>query len=118
MDRHVRQWTGERTMQATTRYAQRTFNGQAERLSAVVDGLPPDALTWRPGDETTNSIAQIVRHIYAWEPWYLGVALGEPVPLDDATLNQKQEDSLHNDPATAEELRSLVEAANAQTAAS
>jgi len=104
-------------MQATTRYAQRTLDGQAERFATVVDGLPPEALTWRPGDEMTNSIAQIVRHVYVWEPWYLGVTLSDPVPLDDAALNQKQEDSLRNDPATAEELRALIGAARAQTAA-
>lgn len=104
-------------MQATTRYAQRTLDGQAERFAAVVDGLPPETLTWRPGDETTNSIAQIVRHVYSWEPWYLGVTLGDPVPLDDAALNQKQADSLRNDPATAEELRALIDAAHGRTVA-
>jgi uncharacterized damage-inducible protein DinB len=103
-------------MQAATRYAQRTLDAQAERFSTVVDGLPPEALTWRPGDETTNSIAQIVRHVVAWQPWYLGVALGDPVPLDDEALNQKQTDSLDNSPTTTATLRALVEAARAQTA--
>lgn len=103
-------------MQAATRYAQRTLDAQAERFASVVDGLPPEALTWRPGDEATNSIAQIVRHVAAWQPWYLGVALGDPVPLDDETLNKKQADSLENDPTTAAELRMLVETTRAQTA--
>ncbi len=103
-------------MQAATRYAQRTLDAQAERFTTVVDGLPPEALTWRPGDETTNSIAQIVRHVVAWQPWYFGVALGDPVPLDDEALNQKQADSLDNSPTTAAALRALVEATRAEIA--
>ncbi len=104
-------------MQAATRYAQRTLDAQAERFASVVDGLTPEALAWRPGDETTNSIAQIVRHVAAWQPWYLGVALGDPVPLDDEALNRKQADSLANDPTTAVELRALVASMRAETAA-
>jgi hypothetical protein len=103
-------------MQATARYAQRTLDAQAERFAGVVDGLPPEALTWRPGNETTNSIAQIIRHVAAWQPWYLGVALGDPVPLDDETLNRKQADSLDNSPTSAEELRTLVDDMRAHTA--
>jgi uncharacterized damage-inducible protein DinB len=104
-------------MQAATRYARRTLDAQAERFVGVVDGLPPEALAWRPGDETTNSIAQIVRHVAAWQPWYLGVTLGDPVPLDDDALNRKQADSLDNSPVTADELRALVESMRARTAA-
>jgi uncharacterized damage-inducible protein DinB len=103
-------------MQAGTRYAQRTLDAQAERFATVVDGLSPDALAWRPGDEATNSIAQIVRHVVAWQPWYLGVALGDPVPLDDEALAQKQTDSLDNSPTTAAALRALIETTRAQTA--
>jgi hypothetical protein len=40
-----------------------TFREQAEGYRAVVDGLPDDALNWRPGPET-NSIAVLVAH--AW----------------------------------------------------
>ena len=103
-------------MHAATRYAQRTFEAQAERFAIVVDGLPPEALTWRPGDEATNSIAQIVRHVTAWQPWYLGVALGDPVPLDDEALSRKQAESLDNGPATGAELRATIESMRAQTA--
>lgn len=103
-------------MQAATRYAQRTFDAQAERFANVVDGLPPEALVWRPGDEATNSIAQIVRHVAAWQPWYLGVALGDPLPLDDEALGRKQAESLDNCPTTAAELRAKIETMRAQTA--
>jgi uncharacterized damage-inducible protein DinB len=103
-------------MQAATRYAQRTLDAQAERFATVVDGLSPEAQAWRPGDETTNSIAQIVRHVVAWQPWYLGVALGDSVPLDDEALTQKQTDSLDNSPTTAAALRAHVESTRAETA--
>ncbi len=104
-------------MHAATQYAQRTLDAQAERFANVVEGLSPEALLWRPGDETTNSVAQIVRHVVAWQPWYLGVVLGDPVPLDDESLNQKQTDSLDNSPATADALRTLVETMRAETVA-
>ncbi|MHB8645792.1 MAG: DinB family protein [Thermomicrobiales bacterium] len=104
-------------MNAAIGYAQRTFDAQAERFANVVDGLSPEALAWRPGDEATNSIAQIVRHVVAWQPWYLGVALGDPVPLDDETLNRKQVDSLDNSSTTVAALHALVETTRAQTAA-
>ncbi len=104
-------------MDAATRYAQRTLDAQAERFAAVVDGLTPEALAWRPGDGTTNAIAQIVRHVVAWQPWYLSVALGDPVPLDDEALNRKQADSLDNSPTTAAALRALIESTRSQTAA-
>lgn len=104
-------------MDAAVQYAQRTLDAQAERFAAVVDGLTPEALAWRPGDETTNAIAQIVRHVIAWQPWYLGVALGDPVPLDDAALEQKQTESLDNGPTTAAALQALIETSRTQTAA-
>jgi uncharacterized damage-inducible protein DinB len=104
-------------MQAAVGYAQRTLDAQAERFAAVVEGLTADALAWRPGDATTNAIAQIVRHVVAWQPWYLGVALGDPVPLDDAALEQKQSDSLDNSLTTADALRALIAESRAQTAA-
>ena len=103
-------------MQGATQYAQRTLDAQAERFTAVVDGLSPDALTWRPGNETTNSSAQIVRHVVAWQSWYLSVVLSDPVPLDDDALNQKQVDSLDNGPTTDADLRTLVDTMRAQTA--
>jgi uncharacterized damage-inducible protein DinB len=103
-------------MSAAIQYAQRSLNTQAERFIAVVEGLSSDALAWRPGDETTNSIAQIVRHVVAWQPWYLSIVLGDPVPLDDEALTQKQTDSLDNSPTTAAALRALVESTRAETA--
>jgi hypothetical protein len=80
---------------------------QAERYTQVVTGVPEEALNWRPGDETTNSVAQIVRHATAAQDWLLGVALGDAPAWD-------QDDSLRNDPATKEELLGLIVAAQAR----
>ncbi len=85
----------------------RMLDGQAERYGKVVDGMPEEALTWRPGDETTNSVAQLVRHVTAVQTLLLAFALGES-PTHDHDY------SLRNDPATGEELRGLIAAAKAK----
>lgn len=86
---------------------QRMLDGQAERYGKVVDELPDEALNWRPGDEETNSAAQLVRHVTAVQHLLLGRALGES-PAYDHTH------SLRNDPATKEELRGLIADAKAK----
>ena len=80
---------------------------QAERYSTVVQGMPDEALTWRPGDETTNSVAQLVRHATAVQNVLLGRAIDDVPEYDHAY-------SLRNDPATKEELLSLIAAAKVQ----
>ena len=84
------------------------LDGHAERYGKVVDGLPEDALNWRPGDEETNSVAQLVRHVTAVQHVLLGRALGETSAHDHAH-------SLRNDPATREELHGLIADAKAKT---
>lgn len=80
---------------------------QAERYSTVVEGMPEEALNWRPGDETTNSVAQLVRHATAVQNVLLTRALGGSPAYDHAY-------SLRNDPATKDELLGLIAAAKAQ----
>ncbi|MCA1668003.1 MAG: DinB family protein [Thermomicrobia bacterium] len=86
---------------------QKMLDGQAERYKNAVDGLPEEALNWRPGDQTTNSVAQLVRHVTAVQTVLLASALGE-------SPEHNHEYSLRNDPATAEELRGLIAAAKAK----
>ena len=86
---------------------QQMLDGQAERYGKAVDGMPEGALTWRPGDETTNSVAQLVRHVTAVQTVLLASALGE-------SPEHNHEHSLRNDPATTEELRGLIAAAKAK----
>jgi hypothetical protein len=83
---------------------QQMLDGQAERYGKVVDALPEDALNWRPGNEETNSVAQLVRHVTAVQNVLLARALSEPLEHNHAY-------SLRNDPATKAELHSLIAAA-------
>lgn len=83
------------------------LDGQAERYGKVVDAMPDDALTWRPGNEETNSVAQLVRHVTAVQTVLLARALGEP-------MEHNHEYSLRNDPATREELHGLIAGAKAK----
>lgn len=94
-------------MKPVIEVVQRMLNGQADRYTKVVDALPEEALNWRPGNEETNSVAQLVRHVTAVQALLLGRALGEAPQYDHAT-------SLRNDPATKEELRGLIATANEQ----
>ncbi len=86
---------------------QRMLDGQAERYGKVVDGLPEEALNWRPGNEETNSVAQLVRHVTSVQTVLLARALGDPV-------EHNHEHSLRNDPATKEELHGLLAGAKAK----
>jgi hypothetical protein len=85
---------------------QTMLDGQAERFGKVVEGMPEEALNWRPGNEETNSVAQLIRHTTAVQGVLLGRALGDAPEHD-------HEHSLRNDPATKEELRGLIADAKA-----
>jgi hypothetical protein len=94
-------------MKPMVEVVQGMLDEQAERYSKVVEGMPEDALNWRPGDETTNSVAQLVRHVTAVQNVLLERALGGSPTHDHAH-------SLRNDPATKDELLGLIAAAKAQ----
>ena len=94
-------------MKPVVAVVQRMLDEQAERYGKVVDGLPAEALNWRPGNEETNSVAQLVRHVTAVQWVLLARALGEPFEHD-------HKHSLRNDPATKEELQVLIADAKAK----
>src|SRR6476660_5306339 len=94
-------------MKPMVEVVQRMLNGQAERYTKVVDGMPEEALNWRPGNEETNSVAQLVRHVTAVQNLFMGRILGESPEYSHAQ-------SLRNDPATKEELRGLIADASAR----
>src|SRR3972149_3059618 len=52
-------------------------------MRAAVDGLPPDALNWRPAGDDTNSIAALATHSLTSTRWWLSVARDEPPPERD-----------------------------------
>lgn len=94
-------------MKPMVEVVQRMLNRQAERYGNVVDALPDGALNWRPGNDETNSVAQLVRHVTAVQNLLLARALGESVAYS-------QEESLRNDPATKGELHGLLADAKAK----
>ena len=52
-------------------------------LRASLDGLPLQALNWRPGGETTNSIAVLATHTVRATRLWLNIAMGSPLPDRD-----------------------------------
>jgi len=52
-------------------------------LRAAVEGVPAEALNWRPAGEETNSIAVLATHaLHSTRSW-LAVAVGAPLPERD-----------------------------------
>jgi hypothetical protein len=107
---NMSRWGGK-TMKPVTNYAQFMLAAQAQRYGKVVEGMPEEALNWRPGDETTNAVAQIVRHVYEGLPWLLGIAVGDGAPpMDEDARKARHLHSLRNDRATREELLGIIAA--------
>jgi len=52
-------------------------------LKAAVDGLPGEALDWKPAGTDTHSIAVLVTHVLHSTRSWLSVALGAPLPDRD-----------------------------------
>jgi hypothetical protein len=95
---------GEGTMQPVTRYARQMLDRQRDRYTKVIEGMAGEALNWRPGDLTTNTITQIVRHVYEGLPWLLSLGLDDAEPMDAEQLREWSLHTLRDDPATAPEL--------------
>ena len=52
-------------------------------LRAAVEGVPAEALDWRPGGEETNSMAVLATHaLHSTRSW-LAIAVGAPLPERD-----------------------------------
>ena len=49
-------------------------------LRAGVEGLPGEALDWKPAGEDTNSIAVLVTHVLGSTRWWMSVGAGAPLP--------------------------------------
>jgi len=52
-------------------------------MRAAIEGLPADALNWRPAGDDTNSIAVLATHSLTSTRWWLSVAVDEPPPERD-----------------------------------
>ncbi len=94
-------------MQPILEFAQQAWDQQAERYRKVVEGMPDAALTWQPTRAETNSVAQIVRHVFEGLPWLLGIAGGAPPPTREEipTIVARM---WRNDPTTQHELLNII----------
>lgn len=54
-----------------------------KELRTAVDGLPGEALDWKPAGDNTNSIAVLVTHVLHSTRSWLSVALAAPLPDRD-----------------------------------
>jgi len=52
-------------------------------MRPAIDGLPPDALNWRPAGDDTSSIAAVANHALRSTRQWLSVAVHEPLPDRD-----------------------------------
>ncbi len=52
-------------------------------LRAAVEGVPAEALNWRPAGEETNSIAVLATHVLHSTRSWLAIAVGAPLPERD-----------------------------------
>src|SRR3972149_5876855 len=54
-----------------------------KELRSSIEGLPVEALNWRPAGDATNSLAVLATHtVYATRLW-LSMAMGGPLPERD-----------------------------------
>jgi hypothetical protein len=52
-------------------------------VRADVEGLPDEALNWKPGGEDTNSVAVLVTHVLHSTRSWISTAVGAPLPERD-----------------------------------
>src|SRR5215467_4532097 len=67
----------------TVSAAREIFEEKVEGLQAAVDGLPTEALNWRPAGDDTNPLAVLAIHAMGSTRNWLAVALGAPRPERD-----------------------------------
>jgi hypothetical protein len=70
---------GDPTIEAARELIDEAFGGMRE----AIDGLPVDALAWRPPAEDTNPITVLAVHSMHSTRWWLTIARGLPLPDRD-----------------------------------
>jgi hypothetical protein len=63
--------------------ARRAIDDASDTLRRVVDGLPAEALNWKPAGDETNSIAVLTTHAMHATRLLLHIAVGLPQPPRD-----------------------------------
>jgi uncharacterized damage-inducible protein DinB len=54
-----------------------------EELHAAIDGLPDEALNWKPAGEDTNTVAVLVTHVLHSTRSWISTAVAAPLPDRD-----------------------------------
>ena len=54
-----------------------------KELRDAVDGLPDEAINWKPAGEDTNSVAVLVTHVLHSTRSWISTAVGAPLPERD-----------------------------------
>ncbi len=67
----------------TIEAAREIFDESIDHLREAIDGLAPDALSWQPAGEDSNSITVLAVHGMHSSRWWLSIARGLPLPKRD-----------------------------------
>lgn len=54
-----------------------------DEVRAAVDGLPDEAINWKPAGQDTNSVAVLVTHVLHSTRSWISIAVGAPLPDRD-----------------------------------
>lgn len=68
------------SMLASAAYA---IGDDLKELRAALEGLPDDALNWKPAGDETNSVAVLVTHVLHSTRSWISTAVGLPLPARD-----------------------------------
>ena len=63
--------------------ARELFEEELAEMREAIDGLPPDALAWRPPAEDSNTLTILATHAMHSSRWWFTVARGAPLPDRD-----------------------------------
>lgn len=59
------------------------LTNHTKELRTAVDGLPDEALNWKPAGDDTNSVAVLVTHVLHSTRSWISTAVGAPLPDRD-----------------------------------
>lgn len=54
-----------------------------QEIRSAIEGLPDEALNWKPAGEDTNSVAVLVTHVLHSTRSWISIAVGAPLPDRD-----------------------------------
>ncbi|HEX5937121.1 MAG TPA: DinB family protein [Actinomycetota bacterium] len=63
--------------------ARELFEEELAEMREAIDGLPPEALAWRPPAEDSNTLTILATHGMHSTRWWLTIARGAPLPDRD-----------------------------------